>query len=443
MSSSGTLDTSEVLSAHDAAWEALSLGGVIDGHNDWPWELRCQAGSSVEGLDTIQDRYHTDLVRLRAGGVVGQFWSVWMPSWLPGPQAVQAALEQIDLVHRLVAAYPGRLAFARTADQVRAANRSGRIACLIGLEGGHQVSRSPAVLRMFARLGVRYLTLTHTQNNAWADAATDTPAVGGLTDEGLAMVAECERAGVLVDLSHVAATTMRDAMAAATQPVIFSHSSALALTDHPRNVPDDVLAALAGNGGVVMAAFVPEFVSQAYRDWQVEGEAALAEMGVVYRFGESWMPAPLAGERPEQTITRGLAERQAQAEAVPKLSFVEALEAYQAAHPAPPVTVKDVADHIEYLREVAGIDHIGLGSDFDGTSQLPQGLEDVSTYPHLFTELAKRGWSVGEMSALASRNIMRVLADTDPWTHDYPLPALGDDPIGDWIAQAGEDLWTL
>ncbi|MDR1798875.1 MAG: dipeptidase [Bifidobacteriaceae bacterium] len=469
MSSSGTLDTSEVLAAHDAAWEALGAGGIIDGHNDLMWELRSQTGSAVAGLDQIDDRFHTDLVRLRAGGVVGQFWSVWLPSWLSDTAAVTAALEQIDLVHRLAQAYPERLVFARTAAEVRAAAKSGRIACLIGLEGGHLVGRSPAVLRMFARLGARYLTLTHTENNAWADAATDRPAVGGLSDEGLAMVAECERQGVLVDLSHVAPTTMRAALAVAKAPVIFSHSSALALTDHPRNVPDDVLAQLPANGGVAMASFVPEFVSQAFRDWQLESEAALSQMGVVFRFGESWMPAPRAGETPEQTITRGLAERQARrasataagqarseaatgrgdtatadaaiADATATISFTDALEAYQAAHPAPPVTIKNVADHIEHMREVAGIDHIGIGSDFDGTAMLPQGLEDVASYPRLFMELARRGWSVDNMAALAGRNILRVLAATDPVSPppDEPPPDLP----GDWIDQAAKDIWGL
>ncbi|ROS76069.1 membrane dipeptidase [Curtobacterium sp. PhB130] len=326
---------------------------VIDGHNDLPWERRESHGSGVEGVDTEDGSLHTDIPKLRAGGVVGQFWSVFVPADEPDP--VRTTLQQIDVAHRLIERYPDDLALARTAAEVRAAIASGRIASLLGAEGGHSIGNDLAVLRDFARLGVRYMTLTHNDDTPWADSATGARAHGGLTDRGRAVVAEMERIGMLVDLSHTAPATMRDTLDVATQPVVFSHSSTIAVNDHPRNVPDDVLGRLAANGGVVMITFVPKFVSRAWADWEEAGSV-----------GEG-----------------------------------------------PLVTVSDVADHVEHAREVAGAEHIGLGGDYDGTPVLPPDVRDVSRYPVLAAELERRGWGASDLEALAGGNVLRVLEATD------------------------------
>jgi len=326
---------------------------VIDGHNDLPWERRETHGSGVEGIDSEAGSLHTDLPKLRAGGVVGQFWSVFVPCDEPDP--VRATLQQVDVAHRIIERYPDTLALARTAAEVRAAIGSGRIASLLGAEGGHSIGDDLAVLRDLARLGVRYMTLTHNDDTPWADSATGSHPHGGLTDRGREIVAEMERIGMLVDLSHTAPTTMRDTLDVATQPVVFSHSSTVAVNDHPRNVPDDVLARLAGNGGVVMITFVPQFVSAAYAEWFAAGSAG----------------SP------------------------------------------PPVTVADVADHVEHARDVAGAAHIGLGGDYDGTPVLPPDLRDVSRYPVLAAELQRRGWGPADLRALAGGNVVRVLEATD------------------------------
>ena len=326
---------------------------VIDGHNDLPWERRESHDSGVEGIDTEQDSLHTDLPKLRAGGVVGQFWSVFVPADDPDP--VRTTLQQIDVVHRMVERYPDDLALARTAAEVRAATGAGRIASLLGAEGGHSIGDDLAVLRDFARLGVRYMTLTHNDDTPWADSATGDRAHGGLTDRGRQVVAEMERIGMLVDLSHTAPATMRDTLDVATRPVVFSHSSTIAVNDHPRNVPDDVLARLADNGGVVMVTFVPKFVSRAWADWEEAGSVG----------------------------------------------------------DGPLVTVSDVADHVEHARDVAGVRHIGLGGDYDGTPVLPPDLRDVSRYPVLAAELERRGWGATDLEALAGGNVLRVLEATD------------------------------
>jgi len=327
---------------------------VIDGHNDLPWERRETHDSGVEGIDSEEGSLHTDLPKLRAGGVVGQFWSVFVPCDEPDP--VRATLQQVDVAHRVIERYPDTLALARTSAEVRAAIDSGRIASLLGAEGGHAIGDDLAVLRDLARLGVRYMTLTHDDDTPWADSATGSHPHGGLTDRGREVVAEMERIGMLVDLSHTAPTTMRDTLDVATQPVVFSHSSTVAVNDHPRNVPDDVLARLADNGGVVMITFVPQFVSAAYASWLAAGSAG---------------------------------------------------------SPPPPVTVADVADHVEHARDVAGAAHIGLGGDYDGTPVLPADLRDVSRYPVLAAELQRRGWSAGDLRALAGGNVLRVLEATD------------------------------
>jgi membrane dipeptidase len=288
-------------------------------------------------------------------------------------------LEQIELVYALAARYPD-LAIATSAAEAEAAFASGRIASLLGAEGGHSINSSLGVLRALRRLGVRYMTLTHNENTAWADSATDEPVHGGLTDFGRDVVREMNRIGMLVDLSHVAPSTMRDALKVTTRPLIFSHSSCRAVADHPRNVPDDVLGMLADNGGVCMVTFVPHFVSQAYAEWDARLKDAMTEAGGSHN---------------------DLAARE------------RFLRTWTAGGPVPHVTVQDVVAHVEHAREVAGIDHIGLGGDYDGVRALPEGLEDVSTYPNLFAELADRGWSDEDLTKLAGRNTLRVLRDAD------------------------------
>ncbi|MEU5677045.1 membrane dipeptidase [Streptomyces rochei] len=330
---------------------------VLDGHNDLPWAYRVHRDSSVADFTGPAPAFHTDLPRLRAGRVGAQFWVAYVDCKDPAP--VRSTLQQIDLVHRLIAAHPDDLRLAWNATDVRQTMRQGRIASLLGVEGGHSIGDDLAVLRSFARLGVRYMTLTHTSNTPWADSATDTALNDGLSDRGREIVREMQRLGILVDLSHVSAATMHDALDVAEAPVIFSHSSCAAVNPHPRNVPDDVLARTAAGGGVLMLTFVPSFVSAEHWAWSRLPEA----------------------ERDE-------ADR-------------------------PVVTVGQVADHVEHAREVAGIAHIGLGGDYDGTPVLPPQLADVAGYPALFDELRARHWAPAELRALASGNILRVLADTD------------------------------
>ncbi|HST64385.1 MAG TPA: dipeptidase [Mycobacteriales bacterium] len=356
------------------------MPAVVDGHNDLPWALRKLVDGDLGRVDLAAGvpELHTDLPRLRTGEVGAQFWSVFVPHTLAGPAAVATVLEQVDLVHRLAARYPSDLEIALDAADVRRIMATGRIASLLGAEGGHAIDGSLAILRMLQAVGVRYLTLTHNANVPWADSGTDEPAAGGLTDFGRAVVREMQRIGMLVDLSHTAATTMRDTLAVATEPVIFSHSSAYEVCRHPRNVPDDVLAGLRFNGGVCMVTFVPAFVSQECADWRQE---LVAEAG-----------------------RRGLDER--------NITAVESIAAeWAAAHPQPRARLDQVADHVEHVRAVAGIEHVGLGGDYDGTTDLPDGLTDVSCYPALVAALAERGWSATDLDALAHGNIVRVLAD--------------------------------
>ena len=373
---------------------------LIDGHNDLPWALRARAGgdtsrvrltgpgdAAAEPADQAEVNLaapvagtHTDLPRLAAGGVGAQFWSVYVPSSLAADGAVTTVLEQIELARRMIVRYPEVLELALTADDVERVFASGRVASLLGAEGGHAIAGSLGVLRMLYALGVRYMTLTHNNNVGWADSATDDPEAGGLTDFGRDVVREMQRLGMLVDLSHVAAGTMLDALDVAAAPVIFSHSSARAICDSPRNVPDDVLARLAANGGVCMVTFVPGFVSQEAADW-------------------------LAGLKAE-TARRGLDARD--------LAQVFAVKPeWEAAHPVPQATLAQVADHIEHVRRVAGLEHVGIGGDFDGTPDVTAGLEDVSAYPALFAELLARGWSEPDCAALAGGNLLRVLRDAE------------------------------
>jgi len=361
----------------------LGTTPLVDGHNDLPWALRSFPGADASRADGFgvdltehQPRLHTDLGRLRAGGVGLQFWSVYVPCRLTGDAAVTAVVEQAELVHTLAATYPDHLRIVSTAAQARAAFADGRIASMLGAEGGHCINSSLGVLRALYRLGVRYLTLTHNENVPWADSATDEPVHGGLTDFGREVVAEMNRIGMLVDLSHVAPTTMRDALDVSTAPVIFSHSSCRAVTDHPRNVPDDVLSRLAGNGGVCMVTFVPYFVSDALVAWDKELQAAMAGAGADHKDVDQ------------------------------RHRFVEAW----AGPPMPRVGIGEVVAHVEHAREVAGIDHIGLGGDYDGVNSLPVGLEDVSRYPVLFEALLERGWSERDCAKLAGENVLRALA---------------------------------
>lgn len=384
------------LPARLRAEELLARVPLVDGHNDLPWALRdfgaegqigekstgadpCAAADTVD-LTAHQPSLQTDLGRLREGRLGMQFWSVWVPCSLPGDAAVVTTVEQVDLVHRLARRYPDHLAIATSADEAEAAFAAGRVASLIGAEGGHSINSSLAVLRGLRRLGVRYLTLTHNENTPWADSATDAPVSNGLTQFGREVVREMNRIGMIVDLSHVAETTMNDALDVSTRPVMFSHSSCRAVADHPRNVPDAVLERLADNGGVCMVTFVPAFVSPAYAAWDARLREAMAQAGQRHNDLD-------ARNRFAATWTEG--------------------------GPTPEVGIEDVVAHVEHAREVAGIDHIGIGGDYDGVAFLPNGLEDVSGYPNLFAALLERGWSEAECTKLAGANALRVLRAND------------------------------
>ncbi|MFD4154723.1 dipeptidase [Streptomyces hydrogenans] len=380
------------MSAAERLAEARALlaeAPVVDGHNDLPWALRQQCGYDLDLLDIAGDRsasLHTDLARLRAGGVGAQFWSVYVPGALAGDHAVSATLEQIDAVDRLVERYAADLAPARTADDVLKARAEGRIASLKGAEGGHSIDNSLATLRAFHTLGVRYMTLTHNENNDWADSATDEPRHGGLTAFGRAVVHEMNRCGMLVDLSHVAATTMRDALDASTAPVVFSHSSARAVCDHPRNIPDDVLERLPANGGVAMATFVPKFILPAAVEWTLRADENLRAHGRHHL------------------------------DTTPEAKALHA--AFEARDPRPVATAATVADHLDHMREAAGVDHIGIGGDYDGTAFTPAGLDDVAGYPNLIAELLDRGWSRADLTKLTWSNALRVLGDAEAVARD-------------------------
>ncbi|MGA4802726.1 dipeptidase [Streptomyces lavendulocolor] len=368
----------------DEARDLLASHPVVDGHNDLPWALRETAGYDLDRLDVGADqtgRLHTDIPRLRAGGVGAQFWSVYVRSDMAGDDAVSATLEQIDCVDRLLARHPADLAPALTADDMEAARASGRIASLKGAEGGHSINNSMATLRALYALGVRYMTLTHNDNVPWADSATDAPGVGGLSAFGREVVREMNRLGMLVDLSHVADTTMRDALATSEAPVIFSHSSSRTVCDHPRNIPDDVLSLLPANGGVAMVTFVPKFVLPAAVEWTRRADENMRAHGLHHL------------------------------DTSPEAMRVHA--AFEAADPRPVATAATVADHLDHMREVAGIAHLGIGGDYDGTAFTPAGLDDVSGYPNLIAELLARGWSHVDLAKLTWGNALRVLRDAE------------------------------
>jgi membrane dipeptidase len=370
---------------------------LIDGHNDLPWEIRSRFKSDLAAVDLKSDTARlpfppdaaalmTDIPRLHAGKVGGQFWSVWVPVDIKGFEAVQATLEQIDLVKRMCERYPDDLAMAYSAADVRRIHQSHKVACLIGIEGGHQINDSLGVLRQMHAAGARYMTLTHTTNTDWADSATDTPVHHGLTAFGEEVVREMNRLGMLVDISHVSPDTMKAALRISEAPVIFSHSSARALVDHPRNVPDDILRAVGQKGGVVMVNFATGYVSAVRNDWNADEAAERT------RFNSP----PFVG------LYIGQPER-----------AKAALAEWVKNHPRPAATLAQVADHIEHIRLIAGVDHVGLGSDFDGIEDAPSGLEGVDKYPALLRELMNRGWTDSDVAKLAGGNVLRAMAEAE------------------------------
>jgi membrane dipeptidase len=365
--------------ALEHARKLLESTPLIDGHNDLPWEIRASktAPRDVAAYDlrTLSPK-HTDLGRLKEGKVAAQFWSIYIPGEIKDSGYARVQLEQFDIARRMIARYPDRLAPALTADDIERSFKRGRIASLLGMEGGHAIENSLGALRSYYDLGARYLTLTHNVTLDWADAALDSARHGGLTEFGREVVREMNRLGMLVDLSHVSPATMSDALDVTEAPVIFSHSSARALTDHPRNVPDSILARLPKNGGVVMVTFVPAFVSPDVAAWETREQ-------------EQWKGV-------KASVSDTVQQRQL-------------VEEWKATHPAPRATLKQVADHIEHVRKVAGVDHVGIGSDFDGIDTTPEGLEDASKFPELFAELIRRGWSDADLKKLAGQNLLRAL----------------------------------
>ena len=363
------------------ARRVLAEHPVFDGHNDLPWAIRefPDAPRDVAAYDlSTRTPGHTDIGRLKAGVVGAQFWSVYTPGEMADSGYARLQLEQIDIALRVIERYP-ELTLALTAADVERAMAAGTIASLLGAEGGHAIENSLGALRAYYALGVRYMTLTHNVTLDWADAAHDTARNAGLSAFGEEVVREMNRLGMLVDLSHASPATMSDALNVAEASVIFSHSSARALTDVPRNVPDSILARLPANGGVVMVTFVPSFVSTSMDEWERGAQKRLAEL--------------VAQGAADTTIRRAQFQ-------------------HRRANPAPQVTIADVADHIEHVRDVAGIDHVGIGGDYDGSS-MPEGLEDVSRYPYLFAELIRRGWTDGDLAKLASGNILRAMREAE------------------------------
>jgi membrane dipeptidase len=385
----------------------LKATPLIDGHNDLAEELRENYGGKVEGLASGTEKWTpkalmTDMARLHQGRVGGQFWSVYIPAEVEGDRAIRDTLEEIDIVKRFIAAYPRDLEEAYTADDVVRIHKTGKVASLIGVEGGHQMGHSFAALRQFYGLGARYMTLTHFKTTDWADSATDVPKHGGLTDYGRRVVHEMNRLGMLVDLSHVSEGTMNAALDVSKAPVIFSHSSAKAIDGHPRNVSDAVLRRVAANGGVVMVNFAPDYVNEAIWRWSADRDAEKAR------------------------IVRMLSGQ-------PQADIDTKLASWLKGHPQPVATVAQVTDHVEHVAKVAGYDHVGIGGDLDGIPDTPVGLTGVQDYPNLFAELIRRGWSDENLAKLAGGNILRVLGQAeavsksmsgeppaaDPLTPDY------------------------
>ncbi|MDZ7282515.1 dipeptidase [Sphingomonas sanguinis] len=383
----------------------LARAPIVDGHNDLPWELRDselppESPSLATGTAALPHPLQTDLPRLKRGGIGGQFWSVWIPADVTGPHAVEMTLEQIDRVHRLVAAHPERLAMARTAEDIRRLSHGGRIASLIGVEGGHQIDGRLSVLRQYKALGVAYLTLTHGHSLAWADSSTDTPIANGLSPFGRAVVAEMNRIGMIVDVAHVSDATMAAVLDASKAPVIASHSDARALADAPRNIPDALLRRIGAGGGVVMVNCYPAFLSSDWRAWDVKRTAYARSVGV---------PANVYGPRSPAPLT-----------------------AWDAANPPPRVTAAMVADHIEHIARVAGHGAVGFGGDYDGINGTgPEGMTGVDGYPLVLAELVRRGWSDADLMRLTSGNILRVMERVEAVAKSLSATAPGDsiDPL--------------
>ena len=380
VSTSAGAQTSAVSARIDRILREVPL---IDGHNDLPYQYEERAKDHLAQIDLRQDQskltpaLHTDIARLRQGRLGAQFWSVYVPTTLKGADAVRAVIEQIDVVHRIDETYPDTFELARTADDVVRIHRSGRIASLIGIEGGHSIDNSLAVLRQLYALGARYMTITHADNDDWADSATADPVHGGLTPFGKLVIGEMNRLGMLVDLSHVAPKTMNDVLDITAAPVIFSHSSARALTNHARNVPDDVLRRVKDNDGVVMVTWVPTFVSEKARLRDASHDAEEARLKTLFKGQPDAVKAKLAE--------------------------------WETANPAPRATVQDVADHIDHVVQIAGVDHTGIGADLDGITSTPEGLESVADYPRLFAELIRRGYTDDQLKGIAGLNVLRVM----------------------------------
>ncbi|WP_432199810.1 dipeptidase [Erythrobacter sp. W53] len=393
----------------EIAAAALEAAPVFDGHNDVPIQLRGRYGNQIndfdfqDTLDTGPDAangrvMHTDLIRLKQGKVGAQWWSVYVSASLPEPEAVQATVEQIDVTKRLIARYPDDLQLALTADDVETAMEQGRIASMIGMEGGHSIGSSLAVLRQMYDMGARYMTLTHGRTLSWADSATDTPRHGGLNDFGKDVVREMNRIGMLVDLSHVNAAAMHDALDVAGAPVIFSHSGARAINGHARNVPDSVLARLPENGGIIMVVGLPGFLNEDARQWFGMRQAERAKLQALF------------SGQPDEVEAR--------------------LASWDASNPLPLASVSDMADHIDHVRDVAGIDAIGIGGDYDGMPTGPVGMEDVSGYPVLFTELARRGYTQEDLEKISLGNMMRVLRAAEEYAASQSAVSPIEYPVG-------------
>lgn len=368
--------------------EILREVPLIDGHNDVPWQYRKRVNDDINGLDLAGDTSKlsppmaTDIPRLRAGGVGGQFWSVFIPVTMGGSVAVQAVVEQIDVVHQMMARYPETFELALTAADIERIHRKGKIASLIGMEGGHSIGESLGVLRMTYAMGARYMTLTHVKNTHWADSANDEPQHHGLTPFGEDVVREMNRLGMLVDLSHVSAETMRAAIKISRAPIIFSHSCARALCDDPRDVPDDVLQMVKTNRGIVMVTFLPAYVTQRAHDHSEQRKQESARLEKLF---------PDSAEKRKAGVNE-----------------------WEVAHPLPhPATLAEVADHIDHVRQIAGIDCVGVGGDYDGFDGPPEGLEDVSCYPALLAELLRRGYTPDDIKKVAGLNIIRVFREAE------------------------------
>jgi len=377
-------------SALERAKEILRTTPLIDGHNDLPWVIREETGGDVQAFQLeLQNSFDTDIPRMREGMVGAQFWSVWIPGETAASDTKRVQLEQIKTAQEIVDKHPDTFELALTADDIERVFADGKIASLFGMEGGYALHNSLDNVEAFYDLGVRYMTLTHNVSTDWADAALGEQRHGGLTEFGREVVLEMNRTGMMVDIAHTSPTTMHQTLDTTLAPVIFSHATARALVDHPRNVPDDVLARLPANGGVVMVTFIPSFLSTEI--WEMEEDlwATDASIGTIREFREIWL-------------------------------------AYDAEHGAIRASIDDVIDHIEHIRDVAGVDHVGIGSDYWGMVDMPIGLEDVSGFPRLFAALIRRGWSDEDLRKLAGENMLRAMRRVESVAHEMRLPVVAN-----------------